>query len=48
MRRELRRYLTELGLSLLRIGAVVSGIIGIRYRSYQGGNGADGPHIELR
>lgn len=35
MRRELRRYLTELLLSLLMIVVVISGMIGIRYRSYQ-------------
>ena len=35
MRRELRRYMTELLLSLLMIVVVISGMIGIRYRSYQ-------------
>ena len=35
MSRELRRYLIELLLSLLVISAVISGIIGIRYQSYQ-------------
>ena len=35
MSRELRRYLMELLLSLLVIGGVISGIIGIRYQSYQ-------------
>ena len=36
MRQELRRYAIELGLCLLMIGAVVSGVIVTRYRSYQG------------
>lgn len=36
MRRETRRYLAELFLSLLVICTVVCGVIGIRYRSYQG------------
>lgn len=35
MRRELRRYMTELLFSLLMIVVVISGMIGIRYRSYQ-------------
>lgn len=35
MRRELRRYLIELILSMLVIGTVIGGIIGIRYQSYQ-------------
>ena len=35
MRRELIRYMTELLLSLLMIVVVISGMIGIRYRSYQ-------------
>lgn len=35
MKRETKRYLIELFLGLLVIGAVAAGVIGIRYRTYQ-------------